>query len=389
MAKHLTELQVENFRGIRKLSLRKLSHVNIVAGINNSGKTSILEAILSLAYTKDFKGLYEIAYSRSMGKLELMEFKWLFNISSNKFSIEAKVSNQDIRYSVELDEEIIYSDEIPNIISDNLNIDDIEKNRLLRELKRPLSPIKRGGWKYNYESQEEIKSYNINYTSDRNKCTTILNKYVANAPKPIYSSKYKTSSNLNFNCIRLGVVDHLSGNIIPNIASSIDNMERMTELLKIFDPYIESIGLTMNEKYNFDTILTIKHMIKGELPISVYGDGIKKIIALADSIMGAKDGILLIDEIETSIHRSILKNSMDWLIKACELYNVQIFLTTHSIEVCDTILETANDLSHLLYGEDNCVSMITLFNKNEDIVARKLDGKSALKMREDYDMELR
>ncbi len=145
----------------------------------------------------------------------------------------------------------------------------------------------------------------------------------------------------------------------------------------------------MNEKYNYDTNLTIKHRVKGELPISVYGDGIKKVIALADSIMGAKDGILLIDEIETSIHRSILKNSMDWLIRACELYNVQIFLTTHSIEVCDTILETANDLSQSLYGEDNCVSMITLFNRNDDIVARTLDGKSALKMREDYDMELR
>ncbi len=392
MAKHLTQLHIENFRGIKNLSLNKFSHVNILAGVNNSGKTSILEVILSLAYTNDFKGLYEIAHSRSMGKLGLMEFKWLFNISSNKISIEAYVNNKNIIYSVELEEEVIYSDELPNIISDNIDIEDIEKNRLLRELKKPMSrsAFKRGAEKYPYENQEEIKNYTINYyTNGRNKCTTILNKFVANTHRPIYASKYKISSNLNFKCISLGVVDHLSGNITPNIASSIDNMERMTELLQIFDPHIKSIGLTMNEKYNFDTNLTIKHMIKGELPISVYGDGIKKIIALADSIMGAENGILLIDEIETSIHRSILKNSMDWLIRACKLYNVQIFLTTHSIEVCDTILETANDLSQSLYGEDNCVSMITLYNRNEDIVARTLDGKSALKMREDYDMELR
>ena len=41
------------------------------------------------------------------------------------------------------------------------------------------------------------------------------------------------------------------------------------------------------------------------MPLSTYGDGIKKVIALAGRIADAQNGILLIDEIETSIHTSL------------------------------------------------------------------------------------
>ena len=45
MAIYIDSFNIYEFRGIKNLKLNSLNHVNIIAGDNNSGKTSILEAI--------------------------------------------------------------------------------------------------------------------------------------------------------------------------------------------------------------------------------------------------------------------------------------------------------------------------------------------------------
>ncbi|HBA9386769.1 TPA: AAA family ATPase, partial [Escherichia coli] len=41
----LNKIVLENFKGYERLELDKLQRVNLIAGMNNTGKTSILEAI--------------------------------------------------------------------------------------------------------------------------------------------------------------------------------------------------------------------------------------------------------------------------------------------------------------------------------------------------------
>ncbi len=56
------------------------------------------------------------------------------------------------------------------------------------------------------------------------------------------------------------------------------------------------------------------------MPLSIYGDGLKKDLLLAASIILAKDGILLIDEIETAIHVSALEKDIRMVLKNFILY---------------------------------------------------------------------
>ena len=44
----IEELYIENFRGIRKLELNNLANLNVIAGINGAGKSSVLMAIKML-----------------------------------------------------------------------------------------------------------------------------------------------------------------------------------------------------------------------------------------------------------------------------------------------------------------------------------------------------
>ncbi|HMV69068.1 MAG TPA: AAA family ATPase [Myxococcota bacterium] len=49
----LRVLSIENFRGIRELGLDGLGRVNLLVGRNNSGKTSVLEAVHILQHGGD------------------------------------------------------------------------------------------------------------------------------------------------------------------------------------------------------------------------------------------------------------------------------------------------------------------------------------------------
>jgi hypothetical protein len=44
----LRALQIENFRGLRKVDLPELRRVNLIVGANDTGKTSVLEALTLL-----------------------------------------------------------------------------------------------------------------------------------------------------------------------------------------------------------------------------------------------------------------------------------------------------------------------------------------------------
>ena len=45
----LKRLQIRNFRGFNALEIDQLSGINLIAGKNNSGKTSLLEALFLLS----------------------------------------------------------------------------------------------------------------------------------------------------------------------------------------------------------------------------------------------------------------------------------------------------------------------------------------------------
>ena len=54
MAKHLESLQIKNFRMLEDFSVEKLGDVNLIVGKNNSGKSTVLEALRIYASSTGF-----------------------------------------------------------------------------------------------------------------------------------------------------------------------------------------------------------------------------------------------------------------------------------------------------------------------------------------------
>src|SRR5438105_11859689 len=79
--KHIDEFTIHAFRGLRDVKLEKLGQINLLVGDNNSGKTSVLEALLlfhdplSRLTWRDTTSLREIDES-DIGRVE--QLIWLF-----------------------------------------------------------------------------------------------------------------------------------------------------------------------------------------------------------------------------------------------------------------------------------------------------------------------
>ncbi len=79
------------------------------------------------------------------------------------------------------------------------------------------------------------------------------------------------------------------------------------------------------------------------MSISSFGDGFKKVIILISKIIESENGILLVDEIETGIHKDIINDIFKEIINNSQLYNTQVIATTHSLEVIGALLNKFNN----------------------------------------------
>ena len=130
----------------------------------------------------------------------------------------------------------------------------------------------------------------------------------------------------------------------------------------------------------------LRHKKLSNMPIATYGDGIKKVLVLSNAIAQAAGGILLIDEIETAIHKKYYDEIFRFLVKACHAFNVQVFITTHSIEAVDGLLAT-QDYNEQTVRDD--ISVITLKKANGNSYSRVLSGREVAENRESFGFEVR
>ena len=82
---------------------------------------------------------------------------------------------------------------------------------------------------------------------------------------------------------------------------------------------------------------------KDRIPIGSMGDGIWRMLGLALSVVQSTDGILLVDEIDTGLHHSTMKDMWKFLYTCAQKYNVQIFATTHSRDCYQSLAVICRD----------------------------------------------
>ncbi len=84
------------------------------------------------------------------------------------------------------------------------------------------------------------------------------------------------------------------------------------------------------------------------VPLGSLGDGMRRLLALSLSLVRTGNGFLLIDEIDTGLHFSVMEEMWKLVVTTALRSNIQVVATTHSydcIQGLDALLVSAPELA--------------------------------------------
>ncbi len=373
----IKEVKITNYKGLEEVQF-PCGSVNILVGPNNTGKSSILESIfMTISSLNHFKDALETELSEIFD-FEVEELKHFINQGKNKSTVEIELSDGnrmllDILYSKEG-----YPQEVADDFLNFINRFSIEGvfdskyrvpprmrvyHREVYELSRDLRFLEKTLQKEDFAKKLELEKM-IKTMSDK-----LSAELEESRNEMIKSEKLFLTSKLNNNLITMHVTmnDYAEemffssdetnsiGYKIPLIISSpkIDyniltlhkklvNTKKLQDVLETIKnriPYFEDIReVEGNYLVSLETL-------KEAIPLSFMGDGFKALLKLSFMASLVKNGIVLFEEPETSMHPTY----MDILAKEIILNSsdAQFFISTHSSELLERILEKAEKLGKL------------------------------------------
>ena len=354
MKKNLTldYFYVHNFRGLNHLKLEDFSNVNIFVGANNSGKTSILEALKIFSAPDDIGQVVRLALQRAQGSSEIKKKNLINYLMSIFQKVQEDEDNvQSYRISLEgMVRKHIYHYDVDGTIGEVTDSSGLSKKTLGLAIGTSVD-----NGKVSYKSFEIINDTENTFVSTQ---------------KHLYSALYLHSSVSYYrSCAAL-----LSDYIVS------EGKKEVLQILQTFDKNVDDISVVGEDVY-------LHNLLSGSMPLFAYGSGMQKAVFLTIAIIYCKNGVILVDEIDNAIHVSAFEDVFRWFLNTCLKYNVQAFVTTHSIEALDVILRIA----YQEHTSDDALRIITLRkNYKDNITKGKVrTGEEAFADRAQFKMELR
>jgi hypothetical protein len=159
--------------------------------------------------------------------------------------------------------------------------------------------------------------------------------------------------------------------------------EEVKKYLKIISPEIENIALiSLPENENKRCFIVKLRNIGKRVLLSTLGEGVNRMLNIILSLVNAKQGILLIDEIENGIHYSIHSKVWELIFTLSEELQVQVFATTHSWDCIDGFQRALNSF----HDPSQCL-LLRLSKREEEIFATTFNARElAIATRENIEV---
>ena len=320
---------VRNFRLFNHLDLPHLRRVNLIAGKNSSGKSALLEAVRLYASHAAPGVLADLVLSRK-------EY-W----SPKEPGFDEPASGQVLRH-------LFCGRQFPELNGEGICIGESaeEHCHLTTEAYVPLE----GGYVQRVPQPVMAKDLPLMgtplTTKDVKKLSddiSFRDKYLVLEYKgqthPLVNLdkrlKDQTRAAPDHSRYAVQVVRPQSAD--PNELASLWDKTVLTSLeaeviagLQLIERDIKRLSFVDAEDFRV-RIPMVQHRDSPEpLSLQSFGEGILRLFEILLSLVSAKNGILLIDELENGLHYKIHPQVWDLIFRLSEKLNVQIFATTHS-----------------------------------------------------------
>ena len=328
-----SSIHVRGYRGLDSFRMRGLGRVNLLVGTNNCGKTSILECIELLRSTGRPNVLSSILRRRGEwgdardGDSEpILDVKRLFS----GYDLQREVVIEGGRDSAVDPSD--WNGKVALHVEDPLESEPGEPYPYDEDGYLTLAVE----WS-DREDDSDTRAVKIGITSDGHLSPRGLRRFLRTRNGPLDQ-----------------VVQFIrtSGMTAPDVVRLFDdvvlteNEEHVTRALRMIEPKVErAASVRIDRRPYFQEgpggVFIKLRETENRVPIGSMGDGMWRLLGLALALANVKGGVLLVDEIDTGLHHSVMADMWRMVSERAAALKVQVFATTHSRDCYESLAAVA------------------------------------------------
>lgn len=356
----LHDLSIKNYRVFEDFYLDNIAQVNLVVGANNSGKSSLLEAIYLLTSEDVLSGLAYILDERG----EFVSMPPEFSPGSDR-------------------QTATYGYQIGHIFHGRGFKGEQEKAIQVRSGKNytlilgNLSPIK-PNLDNKITDESELRFVHVK-PGVKPKIAPLPLTDHGLWPRRPYSRR---DPGLNAKLVTTNYLPYDELALLWDTITLTPREDKVVEALQILEPRVQRISFTSRKTLNSGILLRMAGEVE-PIPLGSMGDGMRRILAIAASLVSVENGTLLVDEIDTGLYYGVLVDMWRLVFETALKRNVQVFATTHSWDCVKAFQQALRGFSDPELGQ-----LIRLEGQNGAIKA-VLYSKEELKIAIEQEIEVR
>ena len=317
----LPSLAIRGFRGITDLSIPRLARVTLITGMNNTGKTSILEGVRLFTEEATPTVIRELLQFREENAAVISDdpdsirgapflvsalfhgFPRLhenpepivFSLCDNSHTMQIQISwfreidDDDGNTKLIVDEPLSFEepDSIPALVVE------IDRRRRIYPIGRLDSMTSARRSRFGYYAQKMFSRF-------------------------VNSSGPERTETL--------------GPLWDNISLS-EREKYVIEALRIIDPDISAVSMVGEQSPRTSrTAVVWSDKFSRRVPLRSFGEGMNRLFGIILSLVNVSGGILLVDEFDNGMHYTVQVRAWRMVFNLARELDVQVLATTHSLD---------------------------------------------------------
>ena len=310
----IKNIRIQNYKLFKDFTVEDLPRILLIGGKNNSGKTSLLEAMFFPLDCLNPDMFTRLLRWRGVDSIDMVS---VFASSYHNFKTHQPMI---FEYTVNSSKQKLQYEFSPPS-TQPLNIHNGSIIELQKSPAQNMGGIKISFWVNGKKNQAdlflkpEINGFSLkNIHKPKDYITT----------SAVFMNSTTLSGGVEENAQRYGELDKI--NKTKAILSSLQILETKLKSLSVIP--------TGNKPALYGDI-----GMENKIHLNLMGQGIIRLVSILLAISSVEDGVILIDEMENGFYHSVLPRVWEVITKHAKNCNTQIIATTHSYELIRSAIE--------------------------------------------------